>query len=63
MWRAGERTENMAYMSVTLEVSKLSGWLNAVATCRVESRACDVGPEVQDGGAAGARGRARGGRD
>ena len=24
-----ERTTNMAYMFVTLEVSKLSGWLNA----------------------------------
>ena len=26
-----ERTENMYCMFVTLEVSKLSGWLNAVA--------------------------------
>ena len=26
-----ERTENMLYMSVTLDVSKLSGWLNADA--------------------------------
>ena len=32
-----ERTWNMAYMVVTLEVLKLSGWLNAVAACR-ESR-------------------------
>ena len=34
--RAGhgeERTWNMPYMSVTLEVSKLSGWLNAGAYC------------------------------
>ena len=31
-----ERTKNMLLMSVTLEVSKLSGWLKAVADCRVE---------------------------
>jgi hypothetical protein len=30
-------------MSVTLEVSKLSGWLNTDARCRVEGRACDAG--------------------
>ena len=29
-----ERTENMLYMSVTSQVSKLSGWLNADAYCR-----------------------------
>ena len=29
-----ERTRNIWYMFVTLEVSKLSGWLNADATCR-----------------------------
>ena len=29
-----ERTENMYSMVVTLEVSKLSGWLNADAPCR-----------------------------
>ena len=38
-----ERTENMLPMSVTLDVSKLSGWLNAVADCRVERRACGAG--------------------
>ena len=32
----GERTRNMPFMSVTLDVSKLSGWLNADADCRVE---------------------------
>ena len=37
-----ERTENMAYMVVTLDVSKLSGWLNADANCRVETRAYDA---------------------
>ena len=38
-----ERTPNIQLMSVTLDVSKLSGWLNALAYCRVERRACDVG--------------------
>eukprot|EP00964_Phaeocystis_antarctica_P031102 scaffold17599_cov43-Phaeocystis_antarctica.AAC.1 len=38
-----ERTQNMRYMVVTLDVSKLSGWLNADAFCRVESRAYDAG--------------------
>ena len=36
-WEQGtgeERTRNMPYMVVTLEVSKLSGWLNADAPCR-----------------------------
>ena len=36
--RAEERTQNMYLISVTLEVSKLSGWLNADASCR-ESKA------------------------
>ena len=38
-----ERTSNMLVMVVTLDVSKLSGWLNADAFCRVERRACDAG--------------------
>eukprot|EP00964_Phaeocystis_antarctica_P025647 scaffold14435_cov55-Phaeocystis_antarctica.AAC.3 len=37
-----ERTLNMSCMSVTLDVSKLSGWLNADARCRVGRRAYDV---------------------
>ena len=37
-----ERTRNMMPMFVTLDVSKLSGWLNTVADCRVERRACDA---------------------
>jgi hypothetical protein len=41
----GERTKNMASMVVTLEVSKLSGWLKTDAPCRVEGRACDAGRE------------------
>ena len=40
-----ERTPNMERMVVTLEVSKLSGWLKADARCRVEGRACDAGGE------------------
>ena len=38
-----ERTKNMRYMVVTLDVSKLSGWLNSDALCRVERRAYDAG--------------------
>ena len=37
-----ERTKNMPPMSVTLDVSKLSGWLNADADCRVERRVYDA---------------------
>ena len=37
--RGEERTRNMCSMVVTLEVSKLSAWLNADAPCRVEKRA------------------------
>ena len=49
-----ERTRNMKLMSVTLDVSKLSGWLNAEANCRVERRAyiwCGTrcGPPVWEG--------------
>ena len=38
-----ERTKNIERMVVTLDVSKLSAWLNAFAACGVERRACDVG--------------------
>ena len=34
-----ERTINIQNMSVTLEVSQLSGWLNADAYCQVEMEA------------------------
>ena len=34
----GERTENIFCVVVTLDVSKASGWLNAVAHCRTKSR-------------------------
>ena len=46
LWGArarAERTPNMSIMVVTLDVSKLSGWLNDRAYCRVERRACGVG--------------------
>ena len=47
-----DRTPNMLLMSVTLDVSKLSGWLNAYAYCRVEREACGKR------GGGGMRGRA-----
>eukprot|EP00964_Phaeocystis_antarctica_P045982 scaffold26514_cov53-Phaeocystis_antarctica.AAC.5 len=50
--RAGhgeERTANMPPMSVTLEVSKLSGWLNAVASCRESKEGHAMWGEVQTG--------------
>ena len=34
-----ERTENMDRMFVTLDVSRLSGWLNAGAYCRIKRKA------------------------
>jgi len=54
-----ELTANMPRMVVTLEVSQLSGWLNADAPCRVERRACDVGRGVdrEAGGRVGRRRR------
>ena len=49
--RAGEeRTENMSRMFVTLEVSKLSGWLIADAYCRDERRAHDASEVRAAGG-------------
>ena len=39
----GMHTQNMSNMFATLKVSKLSGWLNLYARCRVEGRACDAG--------------------
>ena len=45
-----ERTWNMDCMAVTLDVSKLSGWLNALACYRVESRAHTMRGEVWAGG-------------
>ena len=48
--RAGhgeERTPNMPYMFLTLEVSKLSGWLNADAPCRWSKGGHTVRGEVR----------------
>ena len=39
----------MSAMLVTLEVSKLSGWLNAVASCRVKRSAHAMRGEVRAG--------------
>ena len=33
---------NICCMVVTLDVSKLSGWLNALAYCRVQRRVYDA---------------------
>jgi hypothetical protein len=44
-----ERTSNMRYMVVTLEVSKLSGWLKAYAACRVEREEHAIWGEVRAG--------------
>ena len=49
-WAGAERTENMYSMVVTLEVSKLSGWLNAVAPCRVQRGAWEAGDMQSAGG-------------
>ena len=38
-----ERTSNMPLMIVMLDVSRLSGWLNAVADCRVQWEAYHEG--------------------
>ena len=47
----GERTPNMPYMVVTLDVSRFSGWLNDDARCQVEQGACrfNAGCEVRAG--------------
>ena len=45
-----ERTVNMLPMFVTLDVSRLSGWLNADAHCRAETRVCGAGRGIRVGG-------------
>ena len=47
--RAG-RTRNIWLMVVTLDVSQLSGWLNADASCRVEGRGMRCGARCGPGG-------------
>ena len=51
----------MAYMPLTLEVSKLSGWLNTDASCRESKGEHAVRGEV-DGSAVGRQARRRRGR-
>ena len=51
--RRAERTLNMPFMRVTLEVLKLSGWLNAVAACGAGG-----GRVWGGGGASGVHGKA-----
>ena len=48
-----ERTANTDCMFVTLEVSKLSGWLNAFAFCRESKGGHAVRGEVRAGTAGG----------
>ena len=54
-----ERTVNMERMVVTLEVSKLSGWLNADADCRESNGGHAVWGEVCRPAGAGGGGRPR----
>ena len=44
-----KRTENIWVKSLTLDVSRLSGWLNADASCRVARRAYDAGRGIRAG--------------
>ena len=44
-----ERTENVAHMFVTLDVSKLSGWLNDDACCRESPKGGHAGCGVRCG--------------
>ena len=42
---ARSRTQNTSFILVTLDVSRLSGWLNTCAFCRVQREAyheCDM---------------------
>jgi hypothetical protein len=52
-----ERTSNISCMPMTLEVSKLSGWLKARAYCRVDKEGRAMRGEVRAAGG----GRAWGG--
>ena len=51
-----ERTSNMCAMVVTLDVSKVSGWLNAAAPCRVwQGEGVERGGGMQGRGGLGGR--------
>ena len=58
-----ERTSKMLLMYVTLDVSKLSGWLKADADCRVKRRAYTMRGERCCGPAARRKSGMHGGRD
>ena len=49
-WAGAERTRNIRSMLVTLDVLKLSGWLNACASCRVQRGAWEAGDMQSLGG-------------
>ena len=49
----------MCFMSVTLDVSKLSSWLNLYVNCRIERGACDAGRDADTGRRGGIRSQAR----
>jgi hypothetical protein len=51
----GSKFQNMLTMFVTLEVSKLSGWLNAYADCRVKREGHAMRGEVRGEVRAGRR--------
>ena len=55
------RTPNMCFMSVTLDVSKLSGLLYLYVNCQVEGGACDGGGAGCGGDASGGHVHGRGG--
>ena len=46
-WARAERPSNMLRISMTLEVSRLSGWLNLFAPCRESKGGHTVWEEVQ----------------
>ena len=50
------RTANMVFMSVTLDVSRLSSWLNTDAACRVARWAYNAGSRCGSGDERAVRG-------
>ena len=53
--RVAERTPNMYFIVVTLDVSKFTGWLNLYAACRVEKAGHAMRGEVWGPESGGAR--------
>ena len=54
-----ERTENVELIAVTLDVSRLSGWLNSLALCRAEGKHKRADVRIGRGGRAWGRRRRR----